>query len=250
MIDDKKILIVDDEDSARLYLATIVSELYPKLSIQLAATPSEALFLLKNNCIDLVLLDVEMPGMTGLELVENIRNVSDSTPIIFVSAYKRAEFIQRAIRLNAVDYIDKPVDPAELNNALLKALQTNQNTVNNSKRSEHHNNRFCLLTDSGEMFIEDTEIVYFKTQKRYSLVFFADGTSKIVRDNLEGLSKKLPANSFLRVSRQHIVNIKSIKYVSKSNKSITLQSNNLQQVVLNKIYPTVLIILISKFSLK
>jgi len=67
---------------------------------------------------------------------------------------------------------------------------------------------------------------------------------------LEGLSKKLPANSFLRVSRQHIVNIKSIKYVSKSNKSITLQSNNLQQVVLNKIYPTVLIVLISKFSLK
>ena len=250
MFDNKKVLIVDDEEKARLYLATIVSELHPKLSIQLAATPTEALFLLKNNCIDLVLLDVEMPGMTGLELVENIRKVSDSTQVIFVSAYKRAEFIQRAIRLNAVDYIDKPVDP-ELNNAMLKAFQTNLNTVHNNKRSEQHNNRFCLLTDSGEMFIEDNEIVYFKTQKRYSIVFFADGTSKIVRDNLEGLSKKLPANSFLRVSRQHIVNIKSIKYVSKSNKSITLQSNNLQQVVvLNKIYPTVLIVLISKFSLK
>lgn len=249
MFDNKKVLIVDDEEKARLYLATIVSELHPKLSIQLAATPTEALFLLKNNCIDLVLLDVEMPGMTGLELVENIRKISNTTPVIFVSAYKRAEFIQRAIRLNAVDYIDKPVDPDELNNALLKAFQTNQNTVQSSKISEQQDNRFCLLTDSGEMFIEANEVVHFKTLKRYSLVYFADGSSKIVRDNLEGLSKKLPANSFLRVSRQHIINVKSIKYVSKSNKSITLQSYNMQ-IVLDKIYPTVLAILISRFSLK
>lgn len=249
MLANKKILILDDEDSARLYLATIVAELHPKLIIQLAATPSEALFLIQKDCIDLILLDVEMPGMTGLELVENIRKISNTTPVIFVSAYKRAEFIQRAIRLNAVDYIDKPVDPAELNNALLKAFQTNQSTVQNSKKYEHQNNRFCLLTDSGEMFIEANEVVHFKTLKRYSLVYFADGSSKIVRDNLEGLSKKLPANSFLRVSRQHIVNIKSIKYVSKSNKSITLQSCNLQ-IVLDKIYPTVLAILISRFSLK
>lgn len=249
MFDNKKVLIVDDEEKARLYLATIVSELHPKLSIQLAATPTEALFLLKNNCIDLVLLDVEMPGMTGLELVENIRKISNTPPVIFVSAYKRAEFIQRAIRLNAVDYIDKPVDPDELNNALLKAFQTNQNTVQSSKISEQQDNRFCLLTDSGEMFIEANEVVHFKTLKRYSLVYFADGSSKIVRDNLEGLSKKLPANSFLRVSRQHIINVKSIKYVSKSNKSITLQSYNMQ-IVLDKIYPTVLAILISRFSLK
>jgi two-component system LytT family response regulator len=249
MFDNKKILIIDDEESARLYLATIVTELYPGLAIQLAATPSEALFLMKKECIDLILLDVEMPGMTGLELVENIRKISNSTPVIFVSAYKRAEFIQRAIRLNAVDYIDKPVDPAELNNALLKAFKTNYNSIQNSKRSEQHNDRFCLLTDSGEMFIEVNEIVYFKTLKRYSLVYFADGSSKIARDNLEGLSKRLPENSFLRVSRQHIVNIKSIKYVSKSNKSITLQSCNLQ-IVLDKIYPTILAILISKFSLK
>jgi len=249
MFDNKKILIIDDEESARLYLATIVTELHPGLAIQLAATPSEALFLMKKGCIDLILLDVEMPGMTGLELVENIRKISNSTPVIFVSAYKRAEFIQRAIRLNAVDYIDKPVDPAELNNALLKAFKTNYNSIQNSKRSEQYNDRFCLLTDSGEMFIEVNEIVYFKTLKRYSLVYFADGSSKIARDNLEGLSKRLPENSFLRVSRQHIVNIKSIKYVSKSNKSITLQSCNLQ-IVLDKIYPTILAILISKFSLK
>lgn len=247
MFTNKKVLIVDDEEQARLYLASILSELHPELTIQLAATPNEALFLLKKECKDLVLLDVEMPGMTGLELVENIRKISNSTPVIFVSAYKRAEFIQQAMRLDAVDYIDKPVDPTELDNALLKAFQTNQDTVQSTKKQEQHN-RFCLLTDSGEMFIEVSEIVYFETLKRYSLAYFADGSSKIIRDNLENLSKKLPNNSFLRVSRQHIVNIKSIKYISKSNKSITLQLCNLQ-IVLDKIYPNILVMLIAKFSL-
>lgn len=250
MFDNKRVLIVDDEEKARLYLAAIVSELQPKLTIQLAATPSEALFLLKKEHVDLVLLDVEMPGMTGLELVENMRKISDSVPVVFVSAYKRAEFIQRALRLNAIDYIDKPVDPAELNNALLKAFETDLKITPSRKKEAHHNDRFCLLTDSGEMFIEVNNVVYFETLKRYSIVYFVDGTTKIIRNNLEGLSKKLPSNSFLRVSRQHIVNVKSIKYVSKSNKSITLQSNNLQQIVLNKIYPGVLVVLISKFSLK
>ena len=63
MFENKKILIVDDEEQARLYLANIVGELYPGLSIQLAATPADALFILKKEHIHTVLLDVELPGM-------------------------------------------------------------------------------------------------------------------------------------------------------------------------------------------
>ena len=123
MSETKKILIVDDEEQSRLYLASIVNELHPELSIQLAATPAEALFLLNKECMDVVFIDVEMPGMTGLEMLEKLRGINANLPVIFVSAYKRAEFIQKAMRLGAVDYIDKPVDPIELESALQKILQ-------------------------------------------------------------------------------------------------------------------------------
>lgn len=63
-----------------------------------------------------------MPGMTGLDLVAEMQTSLKNVPVIFVSAYKRAEFIQRALRLNAVDYLDKPVDPTELIMLLKKYL--------------------------------------------------------------------------------------------------------------------------------
>lgn len=243
MSENKKILIVDDEEQSRLYLASIVSELHPELSIQLAATPTEALFLLNKECMDVVFLDVEMPGMTGLEMLEKLREVKASIPVIFVSAYKRAEFIQKAMRLGAVDYIDKPVDPIELEYALQKIFHF-KNLGTQIKPID----RFCLFTNSGDMFMEVDDIIYFTSDKRYSTTFLTDGSSKTVRDNLQTLSKKLPEQYFLRVSRQHIVNMRFIKFVSKTNKTITIQScgNNVE---LSRIHPNVITKLIEDFSL-
>jgi two-component system, LytTR family, response regulator len=247
MYTDKKVLIVDDEEKARLYLASIVEELHPEMYILFASTPSEALYIIKKDNIDLVLLDVEMAGMTGLDFLANLREEAIDIPVVFVSAYKRAEFIQKAMRLDAVDYIDKPVNPTELENAFNKALQTNQN-VTPIKRNLKQSKRFCLMTDSGEMFVEIDEIMLFATFKRYSIAYFKNETNKIVRENLEGLSKKLPDNRFLRVSRQHIVNLEYIKYVSKANKILTLQSGNFQ-VTLSRIYPQIITKLIEEFRL-
>jgi len=242
----KKALIIDDEEKARLYLASIISELYPQLEIQLASTPAEALFILKKQQFNVILMDVEMPGMTGLELLEQLRVEKSKTPVIYVSAYKRAEFIQKALRLDAIDYIDKPVNPTELDNALMKAFELKPNADESINDWNRH--RFCLLTDSGEMFIEPNEIIYFEALNRYSTAFFSDGKQKVVRDNLEGLSKKLPENTFLRVSRQYIVNLDSIKYISKGNKTIVLQWG-LNQIQLSKIYPAVISDLIDKYSI-
>lgn len=244
MFENKKVLIVDDEEHARLYLANIVRKLHSELTVFLAATPAESLFILEKEAIDLVLLDVELPGMTGLEMLRQLRGSQPALPVIFVSGYKRAEFVQQALRLEAVDYIDKPVDPEELATALFKALHPKE--IVHAEKNEI--SRFCLFTTSGEMFVEAGNIVYFKANKRYSWVYMVDGTSKIVRDNLEGLAKKLPSPLFLRVSRQFIVNINAIRFISKANKTITLQAN--PPIVLPKIFPVVMKQLIERFTLK
>jgi two-component system, LytTR family, response regulator len=238
MLDNKRLLIVDDEEQARLYLACIVKELHPEVELLMAASPNEALFILQNENVDCVLLDVEMPGMSGLEMLEKVRLYTEDKPVIFVSGYKRAEFIQSAMRLNALDYIDKPVNPKELNNALLKAfkIQGQKATIGKSSCCKE---RFYLMTSVGEMFVNVNELIYFETLKRYSTAYFADGTQKVIRHNLEALMNMLPNNTFLRVSRQNIINIRSIKYISKSNKTITLQCSS-GVVVLNRIYPNIL----------
>lgn len=237
MSDNRKVLIVDDEEKARLYLAQILHELRPDLFIHFASSPSEAVFLLESQCVDLVMLDVEMPGMTGLELLTQLQDKLRNTPVIFISAYKRAEFIQKAIRLNAIDYIDKPVNPMELESALVKAFALHGDSTQPEKLPSSSPQKLKLPTSKGIMYFEPAEILYFESNKRDSIVHFVNGCSDVlVRSNLTSLVNILPADNFLRVSRQYIINSSYIKFVSACNKTITLFDER-KSVMLHKIYP-------------
>lgn len=230
----KKALIVDDEENARLYLANILHELYPEIEIQMVASPVEAIFMISKQCPDVILLDVEMPGMTGLEMLKQLRETIKETPVIFVSTYKRAEFIQNAMRLNAIDYIDKPVDPAELNAAMAKSLcrpAVVEPQITSTK--------LILYTEKGDLIIEPNEIIYFESHKRDSIVYLENGLSKVVvRSNLSSLEKLLPGNIFIRVSRQFIINKRFVKFSSQSNHTLTLY-DGCEKIILNRIFPEV-----------
>ena len=223
-MENKKVLIVDDEEEARMYLANVIEELFPDLHIIFASTPNEAIYLVKKECIDAILLDVEMPGMSGLEMLSKLRDQQLIIPVIFVSAYKKAEFIQKAIRLDAVDYIDKPVNPIELNAALNKALSlTERLPIDFANDISHISNRIRLNTVKGVMFFDPYEILLFKSNKRDSLAVFKDGKSTLlIRENLSVLSNLLVSYGFIRVNRQHIVNSHCIKSVIKCDKTIIL----------------------------
>jgi len=228
----KRALIVDDEEHARLYLAAILHELYPEIEIQLAASPTEAILLISQNCANIIFLDVEMPGMSGIEMLKQIRDSIKETPVIFVSSYKRAEFIQNAIRLNAIDYIDKPVDPAELKAAIDKStvLVPNDETYTEEQR-------LTLFTEKGEMHFDANEILYFESKGRNAIAHFVNGfQSVVVRCNLKSLESLLPTKIFTRSSRQYIINKQFVKFTSKSNLTVTLLYG-CKSIVLQRIYP-------------
>jgi len=233
----KTILIVDDEDKARLYLAQILQELHPDYEIKFAASPAEALFIFNCSDIDLIFLDVEMPGMTGLDLLSKMREKQSDVPVIFVSAFKRAEFIQQALRLDAVDYIDKPVDPGELETAIQKSFKSHfAFPVSRSETSS----KLVLFTELGDMIFNPDEILCFESDKRNSIAYFSSGAKNVVvRENLVGLETILPAESYVRVSRQHIVNKRYIKFVSRSNKTIIVDTGNVQ-IKIDKVYPDII----------
>jgi len=132
----------------------------------------------------------------------------------------------------ANDYIDKPVDPLELEAAITKCFDVESNKPEVITK---HSGKIKLFTAKGEMHCEADELLYFESLKRNSIAHFSNGTKDVVvRHNLVELEELLPVTHFIRASRQHCVNKKYIKFISKSTNSITL-AVGCQHIELRKI---------------
>lgn len=103
------ILVVDDESIIREGIQRTLSHHFPEYTVHLAAKADEAAWLLRNESIDLVLTDVRMPGMTGLELMELSRGRHPQVKWVVISAYSEFAYAREAVRLGARDYLLKPI---------------------------------------------------------------------------------------------------------------------------------------------
>jgi two-component system response regulator (stage 0 sporulation protein F) len=110
----KNLLIVDDQLGIRLLL----SEVFRKegYNTYLAASGKEALAILEEHTVDLVLLDMKIPGMDGLEILRRIRKMNDSIKVIMMTAYGELDMIQEATQLGALRHFSKPFDIDEIRN--------------------------------------------------------------------------------------------------------------------------------------
>ncbi len=115
-----RILIADDDDGARESLEAILEDDYSLTSVDSGV---KALELLKNENFDLVLLDVTMPEMDGIETLKRIRKIDKDIDVIMVSAIDRAHEATSSIQTGAYDYITKPVDPDAIMNVIVRALE-------------------------------------------------------------------------------------------------------------------------------
>lgn len=107
----KKILICDDEEGVRESLKLILEDNY---DLDFAATGTEALVKIKNNSPSIVILDIKMPKMNGLETLKEIKKTSPNTKVIIASGYQSVETAQEAIKFGASDYVVKPFESKSL----------------------------------------------------------------------------------------------------------------------------------------
>jgi DNA-binding NtrC family response regulator len=130
----KAILIVDDEfsvrDSLRLWFGK------QGYRTEVAKDATEALLRLEESPWDVVILDIKMPGMDGLELQRRIREIDPGVIVIMITAYASVETAVRALKEGAHDYVTKPVDPDELNHLVEKALKQRQLETENVQLRE------------------------------------------------------------------------------------------------------------------
>ena len=117
---DKPILIVDDEKNIRLTLSQALETLGAE--IDTASNGEEALAKLKEKEFGLILLDIRMPGMDGMEVLRRVREIRPDIRIIMITAYGTIESAVEAIKLGAVDFLQKPFDPEEIRELVSRVM--------------------------------------------------------------------------------------------------------------------------------
>ena len=116
----KRILVVDDDTMNLMRTKMILEKHY---EIVLADSGEQALYKLRNEKIDLVLLDIAMPEMNGIETFERMKNYPIEVPVIFLTASGHVDDVMSAIRLGAVNYLKKPFQPQELLKRVAKEFE-------------------------------------------------------------------------------------------------------------------------------
>ncbi len=116
----KKILVVDDQYGIRLLLKEVFSK--ENLTIFQASNGKQALEIIRTEKPDLILLDMKMPGMDGLELLRRLRKIDSSVKVIMMTAYGELDMVDEASRLGALTHFTKPFDIEELRSEVMRQL--------------------------------------------------------------------------------------------------------------------------------
>jgi two-component system, LytTR family, response regulator len=227
-------IIVDDSPQARRLLKLMISEYLPNIDLVAEAeNPNQAFELIKNTSPDLVLLDIEMPEKSGLELAEELLEQKINCEIIFTTAYNT--YAIQAFRLSAIDYLLKPIQEKELiaaiekvqHNKILKNDQKRLQTLANNLRGDA-GQTLCLPILNGYEYLAIQEIEYLEANGAYSTIFLISGKKILISKNLKHFETLLESfEQFLRVHRSFLVNknhIKSIKNLDNGDK-ILMQSS-------------------------
>jgi len=211
----RRAVLVDDEPLARKRLRRLVAE-HGGIEIAGEAGDGEAACrIIEALKPDLVFLDVQMPGMSGFDVLARLRERPD---VIFVTAHD--EFAVRAFEEQAVDYLLKPVEPARLERALARAAATARPPAENDERFErllhalgrakHAAQRVAVRRGAKVMLIEPATIVFCRAEDKYTVLYTADG-EHVVDRTVDELERTLDPATFQRIHRSAIVNLAFVK---------------------------------------
>lgn len=206
-------IVIDDERLARQELKNLLQNFDNIQIVAESGRPEEALDLIEKENPDLIFLDIQMPGMTGFEMLNELEG--SAPEVIFVTAYD--EYALKAFEVNALDYLMKPVEESRLQEAIEKiakriAKKKNESeTQENDGKLELHDQVF--LKDGEKCWFVELELIrLFESEGNYVRVYF-DESRPLILKSLNALTDRLSEKYFFRASRKHIVNLRWIEKV-------------------------------------
>lgn len=196
-------LLLDDELPGLMYLKMLCEQI-PE--VEIVKVFNDPLLLLKdapNLEYDLCILDIEMPGMNGLDVAKTLNH----KPVIFTTAYK--EYAAESYDLEAIDYIRKPIQKERLEKAIQKACDVLLKSTDEKQFAQFNTNKGKML-----LFFKDVLLVTIaETDKRDKLVYLENGEEIILKNtSFDQLLSLLPTNNFCRISKKEVVAIKAVKF--------------------------------------
>jgi DNA-binding LytR/AlgR family response regulator len=199
--------VIDDEPIAREILEDFISQDERLLLQGTYKNAKEALRGIMTQPVELVFLDINMPGLTGFQFLKSMTN---PPAVIFTTAYR--EHAMEGFDANAIDYLLKPIAIERFLLAVNKAwkfLRSATTEIPEAPAATENDNFFFVKADGGLTKILFDEILYIEALKEYVKIVTKD-RSVITYHTISGLEEKLPAGKFYRVHRSYIVHIPSI----------------------------------------
>lgn len=215
-----RILVVDDEDLARERILRILDGFEEHEVVGEASNGHEALEKIDIHMPDLVLLDIRMPGMDGLEVARHLVDLDDPPGVIFTTAYD--EYAIEAFKVHAVDYLLKPIRADRLKEALEKVMRPNKKQWRALNKKEDGSikarTHISSRTRRGIVLVPVPNIYYFRAEHKYVTVKHQDG-EVLIEDTLKELESEFP-DKFLRIHRNCLV---AMDYIVALEKNISGQ---------------------------
>ena len=208
-----KCIIVDDNKMARMAMKQLVGQVADLELVKECNDAMEAYNVINKEQVDLLFLDIEMPGMTGLEL---IKNLGAKKPLIIFTTAKK-DYAVEAFELNVIDYLIKPIAPARFIQAVERASEAKASDKEVVKVGEQE---FVFIKDNGVLKrISVDDILFLEAMGDYVKVHTAQ-KFHVLHATLKSIEEKMPPSKFIRVHRSYIVSLNKIDFIQEGVISI------------------------------
>ena len=226
-----KAIIVDDELHSLQTTEILVRKYCPEAEIiGLAETPEKGIELIDSLKPNLVFLDIAMPVMNGFEMLQHVTH--HDFEIIFTTAYD--EYAIKAFKVNAIDYLLKPIDVAELCEAVNKAKNKFDKNEDYNKiekllkifgKPTIKKEKVALPIDGKIQMIPFASIIYCESESNYTYIYLADNKKVLLSKTLKDIEKLLDHPDFFRVQNSFLVNLNHIKEYIRGEGGELIMSN-------------------------
>jgi two-component system LytT family response regulator len=242
-------IIIDDEKNAVTAMEIAIQDYCPDVEIVgTALSAKEGIKEIQNKNPDLVFVDIEMPQMSGLEMIEQFGK--RDFEVVFVTAYN--QFAVKAFKVDATDYLLKPINILELINAIKKIqerIQKNESVIAPTQKIKTAlSGKLTLPTANGSEYINIKEVVRIEADGSYSKVFTIDGKMRLVTKNLKSLETSLDGESFFRCHNSHLINVEYIKKFTPTKDKGFLEMIDESDIPVARSVKTELVELIKKYA--
>jgi two-component system LytT family response regulator len=208
-----KTIIIDDEENSRSNTKSMLASYCPEIEvIAEASSGMEGKKLIQDLKPQVVFCDINMPGMTGLEMIEGL--VHRDFCLIFLTAY--SEHGINAVKAGAIDYLLKPLILSELQGAVKKVVQYYEQKGQSSSTATNDKNLVLINHSKGFTLIDFKDIVWLEASDNYTNLFLNGGKKIVASKTLKEFEAILPNNVFFRIHRSSLINIDYIKEYSNS----------------------------------